>query len=238
MNGLYLPSMGPSDWRRLLADPGKHWRRGRSAYELAVSWEAARTSARGIPDDVARVLDSMPETRGAQLVIGLPEHQVPLEGGGHASQNDLWALLRTSHSFVSMAVEAKAGEPLDRTASEWLRDRNTKSRKPLRLAALREHLLLEEADLEAIRYQLLHRAASALIEANRFGAAFALLAVQSFGGDDDRRSFDDVARFAGLYEVEPRKDEVVLLSRRTSVPLLLAWISCQRADSSTLAAAV
>lgn len=230
--------MGPSDWRRHVAKPDKHWRPRRSAYELAMSWEAARASPRGIPPDVAQVLDLFPDTREAKLVIGFPEHRVPLEGGGHPSQNDLWALLHTGSSFISMAVEAKAGEPLDRTVARWLEDPNPRTRKLVRLAALRNHLSLERAELSAIRYQLLHRAASALVEAHRFGAAFALIAIQSFGGESDQNSFDDVVWFAALYDAEVRQDETVLLSRRTSIPLLLAWISCKPADSTTLAAAV
>jgi hypothetical protein len=39
--------------------------------------------------------------------LGIPEHQVQFDGGGHASQTDLWALLRAPIGLVSMAVEAK-----------------------------------------------------------------------------------------------------------------------------------
>ena len=54
-------------------------------YEAAVVWEAARKSARGLPDDIARALDSRESFRDATLLIVLPEHRVELEGGGHAS---------------------------------------------------------------------------------------------------------------------------------------------------------
>lgn len=79
MQRLFVPTMGPSDWRRLLADPGKQWREAKSAYEAAVAWEAARKSPRGLPPDIASALDSHESFRGASLVIGIPEHQVNLE---------------------------------------------------------------------------------------------------------------------------------------------------------------
>jgi hypothetical protein len=42
MTKIYLPSFGPTDWQRLLADPVKHWRVGYSAMALANCWEAAQ----------------------------------------------------------------------------------------------------------------------------------------------------------------------------------------------------
>src|SRR5947207_11246123 len=110
MKRIFVPTMGPSDWRRLLADPERHWVKGRSALELAVSWEAARRSVRGLPPALGKLLDSSPTFSGSALLLAVPEHQVVLKGGGHASQTDLWALLRGPLGLISMAVEAKAGE--------------------------------------------------------------------------------------------------------------------------------
>src|SRR5882724_4018904 len=93
MNRLFIPTLGPTDWRRLLADPVTQWERYKSALEMAVCWEAARDLPRGLPPEVASALDTESQLRGAQLLVGLPEHKVPFEGGGHPSQNDLWALL-------------------------------------------------------------------------------------------------------------------------------------------------
>jgi hypothetical protein len=112
MNRLFVPTLGPTDWRRLLAHPETQWKRYKSALEMAVCWEAARESQRGMPPDVAHALDTVGELAGAHLLIGLPEHEVALEGGGHPSQNDLWALLRVPGGLASMTIEAKAGEVL------------------------------------------------------------------------------------------------------------------------------
>lgn len=224
MSRLYVPTDGVECWRALLAHPGKHWKRGRSAYEAAHAWESARKSARGLPPEVARVLDSADETRDAALVIGLPEHAVPLPGGGHASQNDLWALLRAGESTISAAVEAKAGEALGPTVERWLSGASSTSGKPVRLKAIRGLLALEAAGLDAVRYQLLHRAASAVVEAERFGAARALVLVQSFGGERDAASAEDVRRFAALYGRAFERNRVIALTDAAPVPLSLAWV--------------
>src|SRR3954468_1910651 len=185
MTRLMIPTSGPSDWRRLLADPGKQWVKGRSALELAVSWEATRRTARGIPPEVAGALDSHPKLAGAELLLGIPEHQVPFEGGGHASQTDLWTLVRAPVGLVSMAVEAKAGEGFDRTIAAWLADANPKSDKPARLVQLKAILGIAGDCPETLRYQLLHRTASAIREAERFNASAAVLLIQSFSSDPE-----------------------------------------------------
>ena len=169
MKRLHIPTSGPCDWRRLLADPENQWEPSRSAFELAVSWEAARKTVRGLPAEVAAAIDATPALQGAELVIGLPEHQVHFVGGGHASQNDLWALLRREQTRFSMSVEGKAGEALDKRVRDWLLKAGQRSRKPERLAALQADLGISDKDVSDIRYQLLHRAASALKEAVRFG---------------------------------------------------------------------
>src|SRR5438105_13788719 len=109
MNRIFVPTSGTSDWRRLLADPARHWVQGRSALELAVAWEEASKTPRGLPAAVAQLLDSHPQFRGATLLLAIPEHKVQLDGGGHDSQNDLWALLRAPVGLLSVTVEAKAG---------------------------------------------------------------------------------------------------------------------------------
>jgi hypothetical protein len=48
MSKVYVPSSGPDDWQRFLAEPEKQWRRGFSARTVAYSWE----SANGLPPEV------------------------------------------------------------------------------------------------------------------------------------------------------------------------------------------
>ena len=232
-----MPTMGPADWRRLLADPEKQWEPGKSAMEMAVCWESARTAVRGLPPEVADLLDSTPETRDAQLLLGLVEHKVHFKGGGHPSQNDLWALLRNANGLLSLSVEAKAGEPFDDYISQWLPKEGERSGKRERLQDLRDWLGLDGVELSQIRYQLLHRAASALKEADRFGARYAIFFVQSFNRDADRQSWDDFRRFGQVLGVELAEGRLSQASTATKVPLLLGWVTSEPTDLGRLTAA-
>ena len=222
MSRLFVPTAGPSDWRRLLANPRKQWRPEKSAYEAAVSWEAARTSHRGLPPEVAAVLDSHDEFRDSSLLLGIPEHQVGLDGGGHASQTDFWALIATPHGVISAAIEAKAGEPFDRSVAEWLSDASAKSGKPARLAQLCTLLGIEHEVALGCRYQLLHRAAAALLEAQRFQLQRALFVVQAFG--DNRTSFDHYQCWGRLFGADVTENSVHQLRSCAGVDLWTAWI--------------
>lgn len=235
MSLVYLPTAGPTDWRRLLADPVIHWKRTKSAFECAVSWEAAKQNTRGLPNSVADILDTHELTKGTSLLIALPEHKVELEGGGHPSQNDVWALLRTQSSTVSMAVEAKSGEPFDKYVADWIRDASGQSGKPKRLAALKQILGIGKANFEGIRYQLLHRTASPLLEAVRFNASAAVLLIQSFGGEKDEGSYKDFCRFCEVMECDSTRNQLSLSKRMTAVPLLLGWLDCPPASDKQVA---
>jgi hypothetical protein len=238
MNRLFTPTFGPTDWRRLLGDPDKHWVRGKSAFECAVSWEQASRTVRGLPQRFEATLDSNDLTRGASLLLGIPEHKVAIEGGGHSSQNDLWALLRLQNGVASMAVEAKSGESFDKLVADWLRDTTINSRKPQRLDALKKTLGIGESNLDGIRYQLLHRTASPLLEAARFNASLAIMIVQSFGGEADEDGYKDFAKFCSLMECESVRNVVSLSKRKTAVPLLLGWVDCGKASDTQVADAI
>jgi len=238
MTRIFVPSSGPSDWRRLLADPVRHWVPTKSAFECAVSWEGARQNPRGLPELVASALDSHPSTANAALVLAIPELQVDLPGGGHPSQNDVWALLRTSAETVSLSVEAKSGEPLDRLVGEWVADATPTSGKPKRLEFLRECLGLGDVALSGLRYQLLHRAASALVQADRFGAGIAVLLIHSFGGHADDRSREDYQRFAEAMACPPAFNALVGVGRPTKLPLLIGWLADIPAGAEAVARAL
>jgi hypothetical protein len=185
---------------------------------------------------VAKLLDSYGPFNGATLLFGIPEHQVSLKGGGHASQTDLWALLRSPVGLISMAVEAKAGEAFDKTIDEWLADAKPTSGKPARLKQLREVLALQRELPGTLRYQLLHRAASAVLEAERFSAPDALLLVQSFTSDPD--SLSAFSQFGSILGCDCSAGMVVGGPTLGGVRLHLAWLDCEPSGAADLAAAV
>jgi len=236
MGRLFIPTAGPSDWRRLLADSMRQWRPEKSGYEAAVSWEAARGTPRGLPPKVAEVLDGHEEFRNASLLLGIPEHQVPLDGGGHASQTDLWALLATPGEIVSVAVEAKAGEPFDRTTAKWISEAPARSGKPARLTQLCQVLGIEREAALSCSYQLLHRPVAAILEAQRFRLRRALFMVQAFG--ENKASFIQYERWARLLGVDATQNTVHRLRSCIGVELWTAWICAQPAEPAIIRAAV
>lgn len=234
MSRILVPSCGPSSWKRLLADPDKHWRRGRSAFETAVSWEAAQNTPRGLPTEIGALLDTLPALANATALMVLPEHKVKLDAYGRASQNDVWTLLQVGSAYISMAVEGKAGEPFGTSVGTWLKDAS-----PGKLARL-EHLCgllgVRHPPDGQLRYQLFHRAASALLEAERFGAVHAVMIVQSFL--DDPMSLADYIAFGTALGVSVARDQLTQVPRAVGPSLYLGWVTCPPATDSQVAGVV
>jgi hypothetical protein len=182
---LSLPLLEPEDVIRHLGKGKLHWKAGRSAHALATRWHAAK----GIPDVVRRVLDTSPAFVDAGLVDGFLERDVDLPGGGRPSQTDLMAILRTKQGLAIAAVEGKVDETFGPRLGEWLKENPGRAS---RLATLTAMFGLERHD-PGLRYQLLHRSASALLEAERYDASTALLLVHSFS--PARAGFADYAAF-------------------------------------------
>ena len=89
--------------------------------------------------------------------------------------------------------------------------------------------------MEGIRYQLLHRTASPLLEARRFNASIAVMIVQSFGGKADEASFNEFSRFCTLMEVDLVRNAVARSKRKTDLPLLIGWVDCVPATDRQVA---
>ena len=218
---IYVPTRSPDDWRRLLADPVKHWKVGYSAQALAKCWEAAHEW----PPEVAAVLrsSSEPALTGTELLIAIPEYQVSLPPRGKPSQNDLFVLGKASDGqLVAIVVEGKVNEPFGPTLAEW----NTpiSPGKTIRLKHITDALGLPGELLPVVRYQLLHRAASALILAARFNARYALMLVHSFSPTG--KWFEDYKGFVRLFNVQDaRPDQLQWLGDRDGICLFAGWAS-------------
>jgi hypothetical protein len=162
MTKVFVPSVGPGDWKGLLADPEKHWARGYSARSLAHCWE----DTEGFPAEINDVLIQVPSLKGIAPLLIFPEWKVPLPGGTTTSQNDVWVLAKCDTGLVSIAIEGKVDESFNDPVGVWRK--NASPGKLERLAYLTDVLGLSQPVPDEIYYQLLHRTASALIEAMRF----------------------------------------------------------------------
>jgi hypothetical protein len=213
---ILVSSNGAASWKELLADPGKHWKRGYSAYELATRWEGHE----GFPPEIAALLNQHEATRDATMLLGIPEHKVPLAGGVRASQTDLWVLARTNTGLLSIAVEGKVSESFGPTVGEW--DAGGSPGRTERWTALCRLLEVNRDCDVTIRYQLFHRTASAVLEARRFFARGAAVIVHSFSDGD--KSFEDFQRFVSMMggKVE-RPGQLIAVEPREGIDLFFGW---------------
>ena len=213
MSRIYIPASSAEQWAQFLAEPVKHWRQGFSARTLAYSWQEAG----GFPSEVGSVLAS--EFPSTELLLALPEHKVPLPGGSRSSQNDIWVLARCNGQLISIAVEGKVSEPFGPTIQEWQAE--SSPGKTERLAYLLSLLGLSSVP-DTTRYQLLHRTASAIIEAQRFNAAHAVMLVHSFSQSSEW--FQDYAAFVALMGGSAKENSMISVGSRSGVSLHLAWV--------------
>lgn len=171
---LAVPLLRPEDVIPHLGKP-THWKQGRSAKALADVW----FHARDLPDAVRRVLDSAEGLQGAEFLEGWLERETDLNDGGAApSQTDLLALLGVARDLVVLGIEAKVDESFGPLVSEWLS--NGSDGKTRRLRILCDCLGLDPESIGHLRYQLLHRTAAVILEAQRFRTSMGVLIVHSF----------------------------------------------------------
>lgn len=223
---IVMPTSGPEDWRKSLADPDKQWKRGYSAFELAYRWQ----NSAAFPPEISALLNQQSATQHATLLLGIPEHRVALAGGARASQTDLWVLARTNAGLLSIAVEGKVNESFGPTIGEW--QPGGSAGRTERWAALCKLLEVAEHCDAGIRYQLFHRTASALLEAKRFFARGAAVIVHSFSPTS--QSFDDFRRFVQLMGgdvVEPGR--FVAVPPREGVALYFGWAHAARSSGES-----
>ena len=166
MGRCFIPSNGPAAWRAFLAQPEKQWRTGYSAKTLAHCWEAGDQ----LPKEVASLIKTHPrfEAEKPELLLAIPEWKVPLRGGRRHSQNDVLALIGVGDELVVATVEGKVSESFGETIESWFA--NPSDGKRERLGYLCELLGMSFPPDSHLRYQLFHRAASAVIECKRFRA--------------------------------------------------------------------
>lgn len=93
--------------------------------------------------------------------------------------------------------------------------------KDQRLAYIRKVLGLSAQLDGEVRYQLLHRTASAVIESDRFAAGASAMIVHSFSPED--RWFEDYARFVALFGGAAAIGRAERVSVPSGKPLYLGW---------------
>jgi hypothetical protein len=219
VNKIFIPARKPDDWKSFLAEPDKHLKTGHSAKALAYCWQEAND----FPECVRKVFkkSGIGLFQNIELLLAFPEYKVVLPGGVRPSQNDIFILGRGNNQLVSMMVEGKVSEPFGETIAEWRKDKSED--KDIRLRFLLEKLGLKENEqIDTIRYQLLHRTASAIIEAKKFNAENTLMLVHSFSPSN--QGFEDYGRFLSLFGGRAEIDSLALTKNINGLDLHFGWV--------------
>jgi hypothetical protein len=220
MKRIFIPTKSGSDWQWLLAKPDVHWQSGKSAMTVAAAWEAAHDS---LPPEIASALANSGDARlvGLQLLATFPEYQVELPGGATASQTDVLAVASNASGLVVLAIEGKVDEEFGPTLGA--KRAQASAGQGDRLSFLHETIGLKKPLADEIRYQLLHRTASAVLVARDFHAATAVMVVQSFS--ERNRWFEDYERFCQELGGTAVMGKAIAVPGKASPSLFLAW--CQ-----------
>lgn len=217
---IFLPSVGAQGWKQLFADPEKHWKPGMPTRALAHCWE----SGEGMPSEVRRVLDDDPETRNARPLFVVPEYQVSLPGGSRPAHNDIWLLAEGSGGLISISVDGKGRESFGISVKEWFAGKPAGKEKRLRYIC--EQLEIPFPPPDELKYSLLQRATSAVIEARRFKAPLAVLMIHSFSSSDQgMEHFNNLLSVMGL---KARGGELVSRKLSDGSRIGFAWARGER----------
>ncbi len=223
MTPFLVPMRRPVDIRPHLAR-ANHWKPLRSACELARSW----FEAGDVPRTVSRVLDGCRDFRDATIIHGFFEHATDLKSAGAPSQTDLLLLVSANGGNAVIAIEGKVDEGFGEPVLAW-RSRKSK-RRPARLASLCDLLGLAANAVDGLGYQLLHRTAAALLEAQRYRVDRALMVVHSFAEHNPTAkkgdSFEQFQEFAAALGAPlERRNSISDPVTRQDIALRLAWVS-------------
>jgi hypothetical protein len=141
--------------------------------------------------------------------------------GGHPSQNDLFIIAKGSDGeLIAIMIEGKVSESFGPTLARW--DYKSSKGKSLRYKFIKEQLGISDDIPGEIRYQLLHRTVSAILEANRFNARYAMMLVHSFSQED--LWFDDYQNFVHLFGVEAAKPgRMIFLREIQGIHVYSGW---------------
>jgi hypothetical protein len=217
LNRIHLPMRRPEDVIPHLGKGELHWREGYSAKAVCESW----FNANDVPFSVRRVLENAEEYQGAQLIDAWLERCTYLPWGrGNPTQTDLLAVLGIGDELALLAIEAKVKESFGPYVKDWLAEGG--DNRAERLHGLCDLLDLNTEAAFELRYQLLHRTAAAVLEAERYRARHAAMVVQSFRPDKTGLSdFQSFAEAMGYGQVDANS----ISSPKTlgSVGLRIGW---------------
>lgn len=233
------------DWVEVVS--ARHYKKDHSAFEVAQKW---RNVGYRLPEPIASIFQNsgVSGLRGIEILQVYAEYPVFLTDSFKSpSKCDLMIFCRSPlASKIVIAVEAKCMETFSERVTNWIRapdsSTNRRQRKlfqspnPLvdrkvdRLDALNKVLSLQISTDSEIRYQLLHRTASAILTARQTFADIAIVLIQAFTQSDANFSdFVDFCRVLGIRA--PEKDAILgpyYSGLTPKIPIYLVYVQDRR----------
>ena len=197
----------------------------------AAAWQKIPSA---LPEKISTLLSASgdPALDCLSLVVAFPEWEVPLPFGTSSSMTDVMAITRNDHGLCTIAVEAKVDESFGPSVAEK-KDYGSENVFK-RIMKLEEHLKANAPFAGDIRYQLLHRTASALITAEQFHAKTAVMLVQSFCNKGTRRESFDLFVSSMKAEQSKGSPNVYRVPGFDAPSLYLAWSGWTSSDDQFL----
>ena len=209
------------EWESLLITD-THWKSGRSAMSVALSW----LEANGVPPEVACLLGN-----DVGLIGMRPEYKVPMGRGGGSGGSpscDVFAHVKIGGRNCALVIEAKVDEPFGCELSEWrigdVDNLRSAPNREVRLKKICEVLGLDFPPGDGLRYQLFSQTFAAVRMAEQLRADMAAMIVQSFCDNDS--GHDDFLAFCEQFGLQPAVDDASEVVLRSGFPLLLGWARC------------
>lgn len=237
MKGLYgLKKINnEEDWHEIVGD--RNWGEGKSAQLLASSWIKVVNNKGAFPKEVQGLIKEKTLFNNIKIIYGIIESPVELDTGRGQSMSDLMLYCSKNGKDNCMdfiiAVEGKADEPFGDIVEKWIRNGNdnpTKTRTN-RLNFLNQLLGLEIKEYSKIKYQLIHRTASAILEAKKYGIRECMMLVHIFKKTerDYNKSLNDYSEFLKLFfKEEINQDEIekgkILTTDIEDISLNFLWV--------------
>lgn len=184
----------------------------------AACWEENQPN---LPREIVEILEASGDSALSQLklLLAIPEWEVELPGGETSSQTDVLAITQNANGLVVLGIEAKVNEPFGPTLQE---KKATATVNQLgRIAFLETELGRLSPFPDHIRYQLLHRTASALLTARHFHASVAVMLVHSFSQDSKWRG--DFEAFCGELNSKSISEDLWEISGINGPRLIIGW---------------
>jgi len=137
------------------------------------------------------------------------------------SANGQLVYAKLSNGFLAIAVEGKVKESFDKYVSQKEMTPGVEAR----ILNLCNRLEISPDDVQGIRYQLLHRTVSAVLEAERYGAEHALMLVHSFcASNTSFADYHDFATLLGFPENAVQINQILGFKQLGNVKLHLGWV--------------